>query len=52
MAELTERKAEKILHEGVANGRPLTERQRRFFGARASGAPMRPARPKARRATR
>lgn len=30
-----------ILHEGAVRGHPLTDRQRRFFGARASGYPMR-----------
>jgi hypothetical protein len=49
MADLTQRKAEIILHEGRANGRPLTDKQRRFMGARASGAP---ARRKGRKATR
>lgn len=38
---LTQRKARKILQEGKAQGNPLTDKQRRFFGARASGYPMR-----------
>lgn len=38
---LTRAKAKQILHEGRAQGRKLTEKQRRFFGARASGAPRR-----------
>lgn len=33
-------KAEKILHEGKAHGKPITEQQRKFFGARASGYPV------------
>lgn len=37
--KLTRRKARRILHEGIAQGRALTERQRKFFGARASGYP-------------
>jgi hypothetical protein len=27
------KKAKTILHDGTVHGRPLTERQRRFFGA-------------------
>lgn len=38
---LTRRKARTILHEGQVRGRKLTGRQRRFFGARASGSPRR-----------
>lgn len=37
--KLTRRKARLILHEGKVRGRKLTGRQRRFFGARASGYP-------------
>lgn len=37
---LSPRKARRILHEGVAQGKPLTEQQRKFFGARASGYPV------------
>lgn len=29
-------KARKILHEGKVHGRPLTEKQRKFFGARSN----------------
>jgi len=29
-------KAYAMLHEGVANGKPISERQKRFFAARAS----------------
>jgi hypothetical protein len=39
MAKLTKAKAKKILHEGTVHGKPLTARQKRFFGARAGGAP-------------
>jgi hypothetical protein len=35
--KLTARKAKKILKEGKVHGKPLTERQRRFFGAVAGG---------------
>jgi hypothetical protein len=34
---LTRTKARKILHHGTVRGRPLTEAQRRLFGAKASG---------------
>lgn len=37
---LTKKKARMILHEGKAHGRPLSEQQRKFFGARASGYPV------------
>lgn len=30
-------KARKMLHEGTANGRPLTKKQRGLFGVIASG---------------
>lgn len=33
-------KAKKILKEGVARGKKLTPKQKRFFGARAGGAPI------------
>ena len=35
---LTSDKARAIMHDKKVHGRPLTEKQRRFFGARASGA--------------
>lgn len=38
---LTKRKARMILHDGEVRGHKLTKRQRGFFGARASGAPVR-----------
>ncbi|NIU01962.1 MAG: hypothetical protein GWN01_13930 [Nitrosopumilaceae archaeon] len=34
-------KAKKILREGKARGHKLTPAQKRFFGARAGGAPTR-----------
>ena len=37
MAKLTPAKAKKMLHEGKAQGRKITQRQRRYFGAVASG---------------
>ncbi len=39
--KLTKSKARKILKEGVARGKKLTAKQRRFFGARASGSAVR-----------
>jgi len=30
--DITPQKARKILHEGRVHGRPLTDRQRRYFG--------------------
>lgn len=36
-------KAREILHHGEVHGKPLTERQRKFMGARASGQPIRKA---------
>jgi hypothetical protein len=38
---LTKKKARKILSEGKAHGRRLSKRQRKFFGARAGGEPVR-----------
>lgn len=35
--KLTKRKAAKILEHGEVRGKKLTAKQRRFFGARASG---------------
>ena len=37
-------KAREILHHGEVRGHPLTEAQRGFMGARASGEPVRPRR--------
>lgn len=36
--KLTSTKAKKILHDKTVHGKPLTDKQRRFFGAVASGA--------------
>lgn len=38
---LSQKKAHKILHDGKVHGKPLTPKQRRFMGARASGTPVR-----------
>ena len=38
--KLTKAKAKKILHEGVAKGKKITAKQKGFFGARASGLPV------------
>ena len=35
--KLTKAKAKMILHEGMARGHKLTEKQRKFMGMRASG---------------
>lgn len=41
MAGTVSRKmARKILRDGEVRGKPLSGRQRRFFGARISGAPV------------
>ena len=37
---LTKRKAKKILRDGTVRGKPLTSKQKAFFGARAGGAPV------------
>jgi hypothetical protein len=34
------KKAKKILRHGAVRGRPLTTKQRGFFGARAAGKPL------------
>ena len=39
--KLTRVKARKILRDKSVRGKKLTPRQRRFFGARASGLPIR-----------
>lgn len=38
--KLTQKKAKFILHEGEVRGHELTKKQRGFFGARASGMPV------------
>lgn len=43
-------KAKKMLRENRAQGRPLTDKERRFLGARASGQPVR--KPRRKRAKR
>lgn len=39
--KLSAKKARTILEHGEVGGTKLTERQRKFFGARASGQPVR-----------
>jgi len=39
--KLTKAKAKKILNHGEVHGKPLTKKQKDFFGARAGGAPIR-----------
>jgi S-adenosylhomocysteine hydrolase len=39
--KLTSKKAKKILRHGSVQGQKLTPKQKRFMGARASGAPVR-----------
>jgi len=41
MADLTKAKAKKILSEGKISGNRLTQKQRKFFGAIASGQKIR-----------
>lgn len=38
--KLTKKKARLILSEGKVRGHPITEKQRKFMGARASGYPV------------
>lgn len=42
MTKLSADKARKILHHGTVRGKPITEKQRRFFGATASGKARKP----------
>lgn len=37
---LTRAKAKEILRDGKVHGKKLTKKQKRFFGARAGGAPV------------
>lgn len=37
--KITQAKAKKILHDKEVHGKPLTKKQRGFFGARSGGAP-------------
>jgi len=41
--KLTPEKAKKILKDNEIRGEPLTPKQKRFFGARAGGAPVKSA---------
>lgn len=38
--KLTKAKAKKILKDGTVRGHKLTKKQKKFFGARAGGAPI------------
>ena len=38
--KLTQQKASQILHDGTAHGKLLTPKQRKYFGARAGGEPV------------
>lgn len=38
---VSQSKAKEILRDGTVHGKPLTKKQKAFFGARAGGAPMR-----------
>jgi hypothetical protein len=38
--KLSKAKAKKILRDGTAQGHKLTAKQKKFFGARAGGAPI------------
>ena len=40
-AQVSKAKASKILRDKEIRGKPLTKKQRGFFGARAGGAPVR-----------
>jgi hypothetical protein len=40
--KLTSNKAKEILTDGEVHGQPLTDKQKRFFGAIAGGAPIKP----------
>jgi len=46
---ITKKKAKKILKHGEVRGKPLTKKQKGFFGARAGGAPVKPAKPRKKR---
>ena len=39
--KLTKAKAKKILRHGEVHGKPLTKKQKGFFGARVGGTPVR-----------
>jgi hypothetical protein len=40
MATISQKKAKKILTDGEIGGKPLTPKQKAFFGARAGGVPV------------
>ena len=40
MGKLTQKKAKEIMKHGEVHGKPLTEKQRGFIGARASDRPI------------
>jgi len=42
-ATVSKEKAKEILNDGEVGGKPLTKPQRGYFGARAGGAPEKPA---------
>ena len=46
---VTKAKAKTIMREGKIKGKPLTKKQRGFFGARAGGAPVKPAKKSAKK---
>ena len=48
---VTKKKAREILRHGEIGGKPLTKRQKDYFGDRAGGQPEKPARKPARRKT-
>ena len=39
-AQVSEEKAKEIMRHGEVHGKPLSRRQKGFFGARAGGAPV------------
>lgn len=43
---VSKKKAKEILRHGEIGGKPLTKKQIGYFGARAGGAPVKPARKK------
>ena len=49
MAKLSPAKAKKMLKEGKANNKPLTAKQKRFFGFLAGGGKPTRTKPKVRR---
>ena len=43
---VSQAKAKEIMKHGEVHGKPLTDAQKGFFGARAGGAPMKPGKQK------